>query len=225
MKTSPLFEAYQILVIGADQAFTRMQETHSGLIHCKRHCSDCCHAIFGLFLIEAAYLQSHFGQLSRKKRREALLRAEKADVQLHRLEKTLKEKSRGIAGEAHLLARERIRCPLLDEHEDCMLYPYRPITCRVYGIPTAIHGKARVCRKSGFKEGASYPAFDLDKIYGELHFLSKKMLQGSGKSHLEGAALMISVSKALRTPLMDLINETFSEPRIAGPPEIPDSTG
>jgi len=224
MKISHLFEAYRILVISADQAFMRMQKTHSGLIHCKRHCSDCCHAIFGLFLIEAAHLQSHFDKLDRKKRREALLRAEKADLSLHRLEKTLEEKSRGIAGEADLLARERIRCPLLNEHDDCILYPYRPITCRVYGIPTAIHGKARVCKKSGFKKGESYPAFDLNKIYGELYFLSKKMLQGAGKRNLDGAALMISVSKALTTPLMDLINETFSEPDIPAPSGIPGST-
>ncbi len=204
-----LSERYEQLATTADQAFYKMQQDYPESIRCRPHCSDCCHALFGLFLIEAAFLKSHFERLGRKERRAALLRSDKADRDLKKLEKNMKE--RGSASEigTESLAKERIRCPLLDDKNECILYPHRPITCRVYGIPTSIQGKARVCGKAGFKKGESYPAFDLDGVYQKLYLLSRELLEGAGRRDLEKASLLISVSKAIRTPPKDLIYQSL----------------
>ncbi|MGD8985952.1 MAG: YkgJ family cysteine cluster protein, partial [Desulfobacteraceae bacterium] len=152
MKLTQLFQSYELLVDKADTAFRKMEKEYGTCIKCERHCSDCCHAVFGLFLIEGAYIKQHFDQLDSKVGREALLRCNDTERALKRLEIRLQRCEEDPQMQALVLARERIRCPLLDGNLDCILYPYRPITCRVYGIPTRIQGKARVCGKAGFKK-------------------------------------------------------------------------
>jgi len=193
-----------------------MQQKYGECIRCERHCSDCCHAVFGLFFIEAAYLKQNFDQLGKEKIKTAFLRCNEADKALKRLEKMLKSHRDDPNMQAYAMARERIRCPLLDDNLDCILHPFRPITCRVYGIPTKIQGKARVCGISGFKKGVTYPAFDLDAVYRDLYALSKELLKQSGIIDLEKASLLVSVSKTISTPFEILINENLEGPGKAG---------
>ena len=40
-----------------------MERSFGPHIRCERGCSDCCHAVFGLFLIEAAHLKEQFEKL------------------------------------------------------------------------------------------------------------------------------------------------------------------
>lgn len=203
-----LFEFYENLVIQADQAFQKMADEYPSLIKCEPHCSDCCHALFGLFLIEAVFLKNDFDRLGEKERSDALLRAQEADKEFAKLEQKLKTFDNDPQMREYAMARERIRCPLLDDNHDCILYPYRPITCRVYGIPTAIHGKAHICNKAGFTKGKSYPAFDLDGVYKELYSLTGELLGKEDEKRIERASLLISVSKAISTPLDELLNES-----------------
>ncbi len=216
MKPSQLFRSYELLVDKADAAFQELEKEHGTCIKCERHCSDCCHAIFGLFLIEAATIKQHFDQLGRKERETAILRGDEADRDFEKVEKRLQAHENDPQMQAYTLARERIRCPLLDDNEDCLLYPYRPITCRVYGKPTKIHGKARVCGKAAFEKGEYYPAFDLDGIYKDLFSLTEELLKSGGREDPEKASLLISVSKAISTPLDDLMHETFGDCRKTG---------
>ncbi|MGD2127623.1 MAG: YkgJ family cysteine cluster protein [Desulfobacteraceae bacterium] len=209
MKITPLLRSYELLVDKADAAFRGMEKAHSACIKCERHCVDCCYAVFGLFLIEAAYLKQAFDQLGHEERKAALLRCNETEKGLKRLEKTLQAHEGDPQMQAYIMARERIRCPLLDDNQDCTLYPHRPITCRVYGIPTMIQGKARVCGKAQFKKGETYPVFDLDGVYRDLYTLSKELLNTAGKDDPEKASLLISVPKAISASLDDLIHETF----------------
>ena len=113
--------------------------------------------------------------------------------------------------QAYTLSRERIRCPMLDDSDECVLYQRRPITCRVYGIPTKIHGKTRACGKADFKDGETYPILDLDSVYRDLYILSKDILEAAkveGKDE-DKASLLISMSKVVQTPVDDLINKDF----------------
>jgi Fe-S-cluster containining protein len=207
MNLSHLFQSYENLVVRADLAFQKMADEYPQCVTCRRQCSDCCYAVFGLFLIEAVYLNRHFGRMGGKERRETIVRGDKADKDLERLKKRMQTPNKDPQMEAFSLARERIRCPLLDEGQGCILYPHRPITCRVYGIPTAIQGKARVCGRTGFKKGESYPTFDLDGVYRELYILSKELLQSAKSDDLDKASLLISVSKAIRSPLEELVSK------------------
>jgi len=209
MKTAPLFRNYELLVDKADTAFRQIEKEHVECIKCERHCSDCCHAVFGLFLMEAAHLKQHFGQLNAEEIRETLLRCNDTERALKRLEVKLQRYEDDPQMQAYVMAKERIRCPLLNENQDCILYSHRPITCRVYGIPTKIHGKARVCGKTGFKQGESYPIFNLDGVYRDLYLLSQEFLNSMEKGNTEKASLLISVSRTITAPLDDLIHETF----------------
>ena len=186
-----------------------MGQQYGACIKCERHCSECCHAVFGLFLIEATYLNEQFEKLSSEEKKSALLRCDEADMGLKRLERMLKEFEDDPHMQSYTMAKERIRCPLLDDEEECILYAHRPVTCRVYGIPTRIQGKARVCGKARFKKGEAYPVFDLDGVYRDLYLISKELLSITQEGNPEKASLMISISKALRTPLDGLICETF----------------
>ena len=211
-KANDLFRSYELLVDKAEAAFQGMQKDHSSCIKCEPHCSDCCHAIFGLFLIEAGYLKEHFDELTNEEKRAALLRCEEAEKSLERLQKMLQAHEGDPQMQAYIMSRERIPCPLLNENQDCILYPYRPITCRVYGIPTKVQGKARVCWKAEFKKDERYPVFDLDGVYRDLYLLSTELLKSAGKDDPEKASLLISVSKAITTSLEDLLRQKLAEP-------------
>ncbi|HIJ41723.1 MAG TPA: hypothetical protein HPP90_11710, partial [Deltaproteobacteria bacterium] len=86
-----LFEPYEELVVKADNAFDRIAGEFPESMKCKRHCSDCCHAVFGLFLIEAVFLKRDFDELGEEEKKAALRRAVEADKDLDKIERTLKE--------------------------------------------------------------------------------------------------------------------------------------
>ncbi len=205
-----LFAEYKTLVDKADNAFKKMQQEYGQCIPCRIHCYDCCYAIFGLFLIEAIFLNYFFNNLKREKRREAIIRAEKTDAKMLQVKDRLNEAFPDDPKmQVYGLGKQRARCPLLDDKNECILYEHRPITCRLYGIPISINGKASVCGKTGFQKGVTYPTFDLDKVYKELYLLSKELLQQARCQNLGKATLLISVSKAIKTPLINLIKKDF----------------
>jgi len=161
-------------------------------------------------LIEAVILKHDFDRLDEAKRKAVLERCHQADMGLEKLEKDLKEFENDPQMRAYSMARARIRCPLLTGNEECTLYPYRPITCRVYGIPTMIQGIPRVCGQTGFKKDQSYPAFNLDGVQRELYQLSKELLKSTGHRDSEKASLLISVSKVIQTPTEELIKDCIA---------------
>ncbi len=209
---SQLFRGYEALAAKADQAFRKVSEDYPECVRCELHCDDCCHAVFGLFLIEAAYLQYHFAQAPAEAKSQVILRCNRADRELASIQRRLREAEGATEGGHELLAAERVRCPLLDEGRECLLYAQRPITCRVYGIPAKIEGRARVCHLAGFEQGGSYPAFDLDGFYRDLFDMSRELVEKAGGADPARSGLLISVSKALTTPLEALIHEPLEAP-------------
>ena len=79
MKLAPLFHNYELLVDKAEAAFQKMEKEHGQCIRCELHCSDCCNAVFGLFLIEAAYIREQFDHIGEEQKRQVFLRAESAE--------------------------------------------------------------------------------------------------------------------------------------------------
>lgn len=191
-----LFRKYEMLLSEIGSVFRRVQETHSDCVRCRPGCTDCCYAVFELFPIEAAYLSYHFHQrLKRKERREVLRRAEKALLEITGVKEGIKDKE----SEVLQMAEARIRCPLLSDQGHCLLYEYRPITCRLYGIPTAIRGAGHTCGKSGFDKGTVYPTVNLDLIHEKLFTLSVE-LRGAHdyRQVYEEARKLVPVSLALK---------------------------
>lgn len=207
MTAVSLFKKYEVLAASADLAFREMRSQFSSCVKCEPLCSDCCHAVFGLFLIEAAYVRSHFDNIAREERRRTVSRAAKAEKEMGRV---IDEAQRGEGPQGSFsLEKARIRCPLLNEADECVLYPYRPITCRIYGVPTAIHGKAHVCWKAKFDRAKVYPVFNLDEVNRKLYLLSSEFLKEAGGSDPSKAGFLVSVSKVVTTRTEDLIMQIF----------------
>ena len=211
MGIDSLFRAYEQLTARADAAFEQVARDCPDAVRCRRHCDDCCHAVFGLFLVEAAYLQTFFGGLPSDVKSETILRCGLADQELARLQQSMEAQGQTGGGVGDPLASARVRCPLLSADKDCVLYPQRPVTCRIYGVPTKVQGKGRVCRFSGFEAGVSYPVFDLDAVFRDLFDFSRELVELEGGQDPERAGLLISVSKALTTPLEALIHEPLGQ--------------
>ncbi len=164
----PFFKQYKALVKMADEVFERVKNEYPEEVTCKVKCADCCHALFDLTLIEAIYINHHFNRLYEGQSREPLIdKANKADRLVYKLKRAAYKANEEGKSESEILedlAEERIRCPLLSEQDQCDMYEHRPITCRLYGIPTAIGGQGHTCGLSGFVQGNSYPTVNLDRI-------------------------------------------------------------
>jgi Fe-S-cluster containining protein len=207
---SKTFEKYEALVAQADKIFEAMQETHKDCVRCEIYCCDCCYAVFDLTLIESVYMNYHFNKsLTRKERRPILRRAERADRKFYQIKHKLQKMyiSQGKAPDEVLLqlAHERVPCPLLNDEKLCDLYTMRPITCRVYGIPTSIGGKPHICGESRFKEGTAYPTVNLDSMNDRLIELSKDLLKEIGSNSPKMHMSLVPVS----TALMDTYDEEY----------------
>jgi len=199
----PLFARYELLRVEADTVFDQVRRLHPDCVTCSLGCSDCCHAMFDLSLVEALYLNRKFRQaIAFGPRHSAIIHAAgDADRLATRVKRKLYAVSKdGNAG--HVLeeaARIRIRCPLLDAEDQCQLYEYRPVTCRLYGAPVAIAGEARVCGKSAFRKGQPYPTVALEKIQDRLAAMSLEIAQTLGTRLKELHLVYVPVSMALLT--------------------------
>lgn len=199
-----IFAKYERLVAEADALFERVRSQHADCVTCGLGCSDCCHALFDLGLVEAMYLNQRFAEaFGFGAERSAILeRADAADRHAVRLKRRLYKESLTGRDSAELLAevaRERIRCPLLGDDETCAMYAHRPITCRLYGIPTAIGGVAHTCGRTGFAPGGRYPTVALDKIHERLAGLSREILVAVQSRYRELDQVYVPVSMALIT--------------------------
>jgi Fe-S-cluster containining protein len=211
-----LFLQYAEIARKSDILFKTIQEKYPASVKCRVRCCDCCHAIFGVFPIEAAHINYHFNRLERKARRDALRRSEKAEAEMLKAKDRLKVFEEDPKMKVFGLGKQRVRCPLLQDSEECVLYENRPIICRVYGVPYTLRkGKKElsyVCGISNFEEKASYPAVKLDNIYQQLVKLSTDMMTEAG--YLNPAAkanLMLPLARILRMPFEEIIKGNLEE--------------
>jgi hypothetical protein len=198
----PLFERYEALVEQVDGLFQRIAGEHPTCVKCNVGCSDCCHAMFDLSLIEAVYINHKFMGLPEEDRRAVLEAADAADRAAYRIKRDLfkrQQKGEDTNELLHEAATKRVRCPLLLKDQTCLLYSCRPITCRLYGIPMNIGGKSLTCGMSGFEKGQQYPSVHIDKIQSRLLELSKELVTALRSVHLGMETIFVPVSMALLT--------------------------
>lgn len=200
----PFFQKYETLVASADALFTKIHGAYPEEVICKKGCSSCCHALFDLSLVEALYLNTKFHELitDNKLRFEIINRADSIDRQTTKIKREFFKKSKEGKNSNEILeeaAHESIRCPLLSDEDACLLYDVRPITCRIYGVPTAIGGRSLTCGKTGFKAGVTYPTVYLDKIQQYLDQLSEELADSLDTAYTSLASMYVPVSTALIT--------------------------
>lgn len=199
----PYFKKYEELVRQADEVFERVQKEHPECVTCKIRCADCCYALFDLSLIEAIYINCQFKTTIKGKEKSRLIeKANRADRKTYMIKRHAYNSKKAGKSETEILkdiATERVRCPLLNDDEMCELYEYRPITCRLYGIPTSIGGRSHTCGKSGFVEGKPYPAVNLDVIQKKLYDISSEFVRDIKTKYVKMADMLIPLSMAILT--------------------------
>lgn len=200
---SPIFARYAELRDEADAVFAHVAAQYPGCVTCHEGCSDCCHALFDLSLVEAMAVNAAFNAAfgHGRERSEILSRASEIDRQLtrHKREMFRAEKDGESAGAImERAAGLRVRCPLLGPDDRCLLYAARPITCRLYGIPTEIGGVAHVCGLSRFDKGHTYPTVRLERFHSRLDALSREIGEAV-ESRFELGEVYVPLSMALLT--------------------------
>ncbi|HKL83515.1 MAG TPA: YkgJ family cysteine cluster protein [Desulfobacter sp.] len=203
------FVKYEAVVNMVDQVFDRVKQEYPKEVFCREKCSDCCYAIFDLTLIEALYLNHKFNEnFSGKEKAELIAIADKTDRALAKMKRDAYKKVKDGADQLEIvgkMSQERVRCPLLGENDLCLMYEYRPITCRVYGIPTSTAGASHICGRTNFVQGKAYPTLNMDKIYTQLQLLSAELVKDINSTNIRMHELLIPVSMAMVT----LFNDEF----------------
>lgn len=203
------FVKYEALVSMVDQVFDRVKKEFPKEVFCREKCSDCCYAIFDLTLIEALYLNHKFNEkFSGKEKADLIAIADKTDRTLVKMKRDAYKKVKDGADQLEIvgkMSQERVRCPLLGENNLCLMYEHRPITCRVYGIPTSTAGASHICGRTNFVQGKPYPTLNMDKIYTQLQLLSAELVKDIKSTNIRMHELLIPVSMAMVT----LFNDEF----------------
>lgn len=137
MKT--LLKTYQSLLAENDAWFSRQQERLGSRLACAPGCCGCCRGLFDITLLDAALLQQGARQLAAAE--EGTLRAA-ATERIVALQTDLPEFAAPYI--LNLLPDEvwvdfpeedLTPCLFLDPDGRCRIYPFRPLTCRLHGLP------------------------------------------------------------------------------------------
>lgn len=203
------FTKYEALVSIVDSIFNKVREEYPKEVFCRKKCSDCCYAIFDIPIIEAIYINHKFNEtFSGTKKMELIDTASKVDRSLFKMKRDAYMDVQQGANELDVLAKisvERVRCPLLGADNLCVLYESRPITCRLYGIPTSSAGTSHICGRTNFTQGGKYPTVNMDNIYSQLQLISAEMTKAIKAKNIRICEMLIPVSMALITDF----NEEF----------------
>jgi Fe-S-cluster containining protein len=136
----PAAARYRGLLERLDRWFEETARRHPGVIPCRAGCSACCHGPFDISAADVLLLREGLKTLSPSDREVVRTRGEQ-------LLTRMREQAPAWAPPWDLadLGEERfddiveslaeMPCPLLDDQGACRLYPWRPLVCRLIGLP------------------------------------------------------------------------------------------
>jgi Fe-S-cluster containining protein len=135
-----ILDQYGELLLEVDKWFETCLAKHPESITCHHGCSECCRGLFDITLLDALFLKRGFDILPVDVQREVQV---KAAGRLDQLTTTWPAFTRPwtlnhIAEEqwdAMMPEDDETPCPLLSDRGACLVYAYRPMTCRLNGIP------------------------------------------------------------------------------------------
>jgi Fe-S-cluster containining protein len=125
------FNGLKQLATDWEAEFARNRRLHGDKIQCRKGCTDCCHHLFQITEIEAAYISTGVRTLAKGKRQALQRRARRYLAERNQL---LANQNVAEAWGTLPPPGSRLACPALEEGA-CQIYEFRPVICRKYGIP------------------------------------------------------------------------------------------
>jgi len=135
-----ILDRYGSLLGEVDRWFDGCLSRHSEDIVCHHGCSECCRGLFDITLLDALYLKRGFDLLPLAVQQAV---QEKASARLEDLAAEWPDFKRPWMlnhipeeqWDAMMPEEDETSCPLLSDSGACLVYAYRPMTCRLNGIP------------------------------------------------------------------------------------------
>jgi Fe-S-cluster containining protein len=135
-----ILENYSLLLESVDRWFARSVSFAGDAVQCGKGCSSCCRGLFDITLLDAFFLRQGFERFAHSVQEKVRSRVAS---QLESLRLTWPEISQPYI--INVLPEEELDrlmpeedptpCPLLGDDGLCLVYKYRPMTCRLHGIP------------------------------------------------------------------------------------------
>ena len=136
-----LLERYGKLLSKVDHWFAACLSRFPDEIACGRGCSECCRSLFDITLLDAMLLRRGLDRLPDTLREDVLRKAEARVSDLGQVWPEFshpyilncypEEKWEEVLSDAA----DETPCVLLGEDGHCLLYDFRPMTCRLHGLP------------------------------------------------------------------------------------------
>jgi len=136
---TPVLATYRSLLEEIDTWFNRCQASFPELISCRKACSGCCRGLFDITLMDAALLRQGFEQLPATHQRQVSARCESRAAEL--LQRWPQLSTTWILNQLPEQEWQKMPeddptpCPFLANASECLVYPYRPMICRLHGLP------------------------------------------------------------------------------------------
>lgn len=163
---------YKKLLQQVDAWFQTVLEKHFDIVKCRPGCFDCCQGLFDIGLLDAIFVQQGMKRLKpqqlqivKEKARELIEKAKKIDKDFAP-PYSLSEWDETRIDEL-VLNVGKVFCPFINDEGFCSIYEYRPLVCRLIGIPVIdISGEViyvEGCEKNPLeREGAFSPRLSLN---------------------------------------------------------------
>jgi Fe-S-cluster containining protein len=187
----PLLDRLKILFDGMDEAYAAVADRYG--FHCSGCTDNCCRTrFFHHTLVEFFYLIEGVATLPPATQESLVVAARSVNNKIDAAER----RADAI----------RIMCPLNQEGR-CILYPFRPMICRLHGIPHELHGpNGQVVKNPGcdlfFEQSreqgrTAYIRFDRTPFYRQMAMLENQMRSQSGYS----GKIKLTVAQMLTTAI------------------------
>lgn len=135
-----ILKEYSDLLSSVDKWFANCIAQSGERIRCAAGCSECCRGLFDITLLDAALLKKGFDQLDAGTRGQVLERCRSRLFVLQELwpefdSPYLLNYRPEEEWEILMPDDDETPCPLLGQDGRCLVYEFRPMTCRLHGLP------------------------------------------------------------------------------------------
>ncbi len=139
-KLDTILHDYAELLASVDRWFARSMEAAGDAVACTNGCSECCRGLFDITLLDACFLKQGFDRLPAEVREQV---RKKAMMRIGELGKVRPDLNHPYIlnlwpeeeWEMLMPDEDETPCPLLDDGGVCLVYDWRPMTCRLHGMP------------------------------------------------------------------------------------------